>query len=118
MNRRQGAVLAVGLATLLGMAAYCPWYVKEPQLPGPPVITPDGAVIGGDGPDYRADTVYRWCWDPPVPQLHPATVRVNWARLLLQAAGAVVAAGAGIWLLRSPAGATRAEPGVAVDPAT
>jgi hypothetical protein len=99
MNRRQVLVLAVGVAALLGMAAYCPWYVKEPLMPGPPVVTPDGAVIGGVADD-RVATVYRWAWDPPVPGLQPATVRVDWVRLLFQAAGVAAVTAGGVLLLR------------------
>lgn len=101
MNRRQGAVLVIGLAGLLGMAAYCPWHVVEPLMPGPPVVTPGGVVIGGVG-ENRDATVYTWCWEPPVPRLQPATVQVDWGRLTLQAAGLGAVTGAGVWLLRRP----------------
>ena len=85
MNRRQVAVIAIGVAALLGMGVYCPWYVKEPEMPGA-WETPDGYFVGGLT-SYRTATKYRWYFDPPEVHLRPATVRVDWVRLLLQAAG-------------------------------
>jgi hypothetical protein len=99
MDCRRWVVLGFCALALVGVGLYCPWSVVEPIMPGGPVRSPGGAVIGGAGPEFQGRTVYRWAWDPPRATLEPATVRVNWPLLILEI-GAVVVIGvvAGRWI--------------------